>query len=424
MSAPDRSRTLIVADVDEARTLLRRSDAASRRAGLELIDGWVTLQPDTEAAEAILRAATLAYPVVRSHPVEPGVRFARVLCEVPRSVGVIEVEAAYLLSSEHVRRVLLHLLALRRDPAGVTAIAYLIGPDGPVDLVPLPAGELLTPVLDVVSAPALVPTLLHLAAIPGWTWHAGAILEQLVAEDRLDAVHLERIDTALGDLVGALVTTCDRARLVSSDRPDAVRAERHRLRRLASLLGARRSPAATVALLRMLGSADPQVSAIAAAAAVSAGCAVAPDRIELLAREPVALAELWSAFGHDAVEHIPAAWRTGRARAEAELLRWLSGSTELGRTPDEVEHVAAVAAGERTGDGSVHLFRFRMRSPHWSSARGWMIGAAGPYRCDGTEAAEEAFASSVYLAEDDADADGHLDAILDSLGVWPDGDGA
>ena len=68
-------------------------------------------------------------------------------------------------------------------------------------------------------------------------------------------------------------------------------------------------------------------------------------------------------------------------------------------------------------------FRFRLRAPHWSCARGWMIGAAGPFRDDGAAAVGvEPFASSVYSAEDDDELDGHLDAILEELGAWSDTD--
>ncbi|HNE37518.1 MAG TPA: hypothetical protein PKZ82_13485, partial [Microthrixaceae bacterium] len=57
------------------------------------------------------------------------------------------------------------------------------------------------------------------------------------------------------------------------------------------------------------------------------------------------------------------------------------------------------------------------------SARGWMIGAAGPFDGDGSEVdGFDSFAVSVYSAEDDDDHDGHLDALLDSLGLWPDAD--
>ncbi len=116
-------------------------------------------------------------------------------------------------------------------------------------------------------------------------------------------------------------------------------------------------------------------------------------------------------------------WRSGAARAEGDLVRWLAADTELGAAPDEIEHLDRLTLGEHPDDGAVHLFRFRVRSPHWSSARGWMIGAAGPYADDGSKVVDaELIVSSVYSAEDHDDFDGHLDSILDGLGAWPEGD--
>ncbi len=86
------------------------------------------------------------------------------------------------------------------------------------------------------------------------------------------------------------------------------------------------------------------------------------------------------------------------------LTRWLAQVTELGRAPDEIEFL-----GERTmGAEAVHLFRFRMHAPHWSSARGWMIGAAG------------AFTYSCYAAEDECSLEEHVAEMRTTLADWPD----
>lgn len=421
---PGGAPSLTVKDIEDARLLLRRSDAMSRREGLEMIDGWGRRHPDADAARQVLRAMTLAYPRVGPRQVDPAVRFGRLLFGCPRAVAVAEVEAAYLLSAERVRRVLLHLLALRRDTSGVAALGHLIGADGPQDLLPLPTTGLLSPVLDVVSAPELVPALVHVSVRPGWTWHAVDLLEQMVVDGRVDVAASGRIVEGLGPVVEELTATCDRATAVGDATVDAARVARFRLRCLVSLFLALAPVDESHALKRVLASADPRVSVIGAVALVRAGRAVAPERLELLARDPEALAELFDGFAADGdLRHVPSRWRTGRARAEAELVRWLAGETELATAPDEIEHVGTVAAGGHPDDGAVHLFRFRLRAPHWSCARGWMIGAAGPFRDDGAAAVGvEPFASSVYSAEDDDELDGHLDAILEELGAWSDTD--
>lgn len=434
-----------VAEIEAAQTLLRRSDEVSRRDGLVMIDGWGDRIPDEAAARVLLRAMTVAYPTLRSSHADPALRFGHILCRCPRSVSVAEIEGAYLVSAARVRRLLLHVLALRRDAPGVSALSYLIGSDGPVELLPPPAGDLLSPVLDVVSAPDLVPALVHVASRPGWTWSAVGVLEHLVADGRIESGTRSQIVAGLEPVVGCLVTACDQAAGSDVTVTDVTRAERFRLRSLVSLFGILGSDAAGGVLLRVLSSADARVSAMGAAALASAGRPVAPERLDLVARDPEARAELFDALiAHDGLHHAPERWRNGHARAEAELVRWLTGVAELGTAPDEIEHVAAVpaygdsavgdsAVGDSADgdsadgddvDGVVHLFRFRQHWPHWSCARGWMIGAAGPLLDDGTvPAGDELFVSSVYAAEDDYDIEGHLDSILDALGSWPDADG-
>ncbi len=455
---------LTVDEVDRVRALLRRSDETSRLAGLELIDSWGERRPGPASAEALLKAATVAYPWVRSQRADPAIRLARVLCRAPRSVKVRDVEAAYLMSAERVRRVLLHLLALRRDAEGTVALAFLIGPDGPTDLLPLPTGGLLSPALAADEAAELVPSLVHVAGRTGWAWHAAELLEHLVVSGRLDAAQQEHVAARLAPVVSSLVEACDRAmieapvvaavRAGANDRTsdqgpegmdrvgaggpvrqplehpaeragrDRTRADRYRLRSLVSLFRALPPDAAAPVLRRVLASADSRVSALGATALVAAGQRIAPERLDLVARDPEARAELLDGlFDLDRAAELSPEYRSGQARAEAELVRWLSADTELGSRPDELEHLERLAAGEHPDDGVVHLFRFRLRAPHWSSARGWMVGAAGPYREDGSVAdGFEAFASSVYSAEDDDHIDGHLDTILDSLGAWPDAD--
>jgi hypothetical protein len=433
-SDPGGAPHLTTSEVEAARALLRRSDEASRRSGLTMVDRWGDRRPDRAAARALLKAATLAYPWVRSQRVDPALRLARLLCRSPRSVDVRDVEAAYLVSAERIRRVLLHLLALRRDAEGVVSLSFLIGPDGPADLLPLPTGGLLTPALSVPGAADLVPSLVHVASRPGWAWHAAELLQQLVTEGRLDGSQHRQVADGLAPVVSSLVQTCDRATLVADaaakvDRPDgtardATRADRFRLRSLVSLFRALPSDVAAPVLHRVLASADARVSAMGLTALLAADRPVASERLDLVARDPEARAELIDGLAEiERLSDLAPRWRSGRSRAEAELVRWLAADTELGTPPDELEHLVTIAAGEHPDDGAVHLFRFRLRSPHWSSARGWMVGAAGPFREDGSVAdGFEAFASSVYAAEDEDDLDGHLDAILDALGTWPDAD--
>jgi hypothetical protein len=424
-----------VEEVADVRGLLRQPDVASRRLALERMDAWSARTLDEDSASAVLRAATQSYPWLRGERTDPADRFAQVLWRWPDSVAVAEVEGAYLIAADRVRRSLLHLLALRRDRAGIASIAFLIGPDGPSDLLPLPTAGLLDPVLDVVVAPSLVPALVSVAARRGWAWHAADLLRRLAVDGRLDDDAVDVVVRGMVPLVEELVAGCDRAvggdpavaAEVAGERPsvrsDPSRADRHRLRAVLGLLAELPSGGVQPALLRALAAADPRVAADAAVALVVRGRELPPERLSLIARDAEARGTLIDGLDHvGRIELLEPEARTGRMRAEADLVSWLAVETELGRAPDEIEHVESLATPPEVGGiGEVHLFRFRVRAPHWSSARGWMIGAAGPYRPDGTPGdGAPPFASSIYGAEDEDAPTGHLESILESLAAWPD----
>jgi hypothetical protein len=418
-------------DVAEVRALLRQPDVASRRNALERMDAWAGLALGPGTASAVLRAATQSYPWLRGERTDPADRFAHLLRAQPAAVPVGEVEGAYLVASDRVRRSLLHLLALRRDRDGLASVGFLIGPDGPTDLLPLPTAGLLDPVLDCVTAPALAPALVSVAGRRGWAWHAADLLRRLAHDDRLDAPTVVLVVDGIVPLVDALVDTCDRSSgppagtdLDAEALADHTRADRHRIRALLQLLADLPSDDVLVALRRALAAADPRVAALGAVALVQRDRIVAPERLTLIARDAAARGVLVDGLEEQGrLDLLPPDVRTGRLRAEADLVRWLAADTELGRPPDEVEHVRVLPQAGAPDGGLVHLFRFRVRAPHWSCARGWMIGAAGPYQPDGSVAPGVArFASSVYGAEDEDDPTGHLDAILESMVTWPDPD--
>ncbi len=413
-------------DIAASRALLRRGDAASRRAALDRMDGWAGRRLGPGVASAVLRAATQSYPWLRGERTDPSERFAGLLWSEPAALSVAEVEGAYLIASDRVRRSLLHLLALRRDRDGLSSLEFLIGPDGPTDLLPLPTTGLLDPVLDIAAAPRLVPALVSVAARRGWAWHAADLLRRLAADGRLDDGSISAVVEGIVPLVVELVDSCDRAERVEGERGDPTRADRHRLRALTQLLADLPTDGVSPALWRSLAAADPRIAAHGAVGLVARERSVAPERFALIARDAEARWTLVQGLqGAGRLDLVEPETHDGRHRAESDLVRWLSTETELGRHPDELEHVTSIPTGAPPEGGEVHLFRFRMRAPHWSCARGWMIGAAGPYLSDGTTGhGVEPFASSMYAAEDEDDPGGHLNAILESLAIWPDSDDA
>ncbi|MFZ5476421.1 MAG: hypothetical protein ACOZNI_06550 [Myxococcota bacterium] len=78
---------------------------------------------------------------------------------------------------------------------------------------------------------------------------------------------------------------------------------------------------------------------------------------------------------HGATDLAAERWRTGEARSEGDLVRWLRFPTELDAFPDEV----ALAARGYVGEERWFVWRFRVDEPHWAARDGWMMGVSGPW---------------------------------------------
>lgn len=421
-----------VDQVAELRSLFRRRDRAARQLGLALLRAWSPADLDATGARAVLEAAGGSYPPIDGELTDPAELLAQLLWGAPQLVVPADVLRVYVVAGVRARRALVHLLARRGGVAGLAGLEVLIGEYADPDTVPDPTTPLLEPLLTHQDLDRVVALLIVQLARPAWRWHAADLLGRIlrsngVSRDRLDALCHE-----LAAAVEQLVDRCDAA--AGSDRRggDPARDARETLAAMAALV-ARLDAEAPVgeaaaalerAVLRMLGSADPQVAALAAVQRVRSAAAIAPERLSLLARDPIARVTLFEGIG-DSVEslrlHDPN--YDELAIAEGHLVRFLSEVTELGRAPDEIEFVQHApvggpiddngaddqgAEGSGAGAATVQVFRFRMHAPHWSSARGWMIGATG------------AFTTTCYHAEDDATVAEHVEAMRISLEEWPD----
>ncbi|CAN5591728.1 hypothetical protein BH10ACT3_BH10ACT3_04990 [soil metagenome] len=413
-----------VDEVAELRSLLRRRDIAARQLALGILATWSGEHLDQVGGRAVLEAASGRYPSVARDTSHPAETLARMLWAQPRLVPVGDVLRVFIISGERSRRAFLHLLALRGDDDGLRGLEFLLGPDGPSDLIPVPTTPLLDPILDHPDVTRLVPMFVALGHRPGWTWHVAGLLHELQIHGRLNGDERAEVVQGLGTLVSHSVDACDR--MVVEDRRDHVdtldgsRTDRERVSSLAKLLVSMPGDASLAPLFRMLSSADPRVSAVGAVALVERRQPVGSDRFEMLARDPAALSTLYRGLAAlDATCLIPERYLEPELLAQADLVRWLSNITELGRAPDEIEPIASRQVridgaddglGGRTGvyDAEVHLFRFRMRAPHWSHARGWMIGTAGEWTY------------SCYAAEDAQSLDDHIESVRMAASRWPD----
>lgn len=400
-------------EVAELMSLLRRPDPVVRQVAYGVLDGWSGADLDDVGARAVLEASAGSYPSLPGDHRNPGESLVRLLWECPRLVPADEVLRAFLLAGDRARRAQIHLLALRRDNDGLAALESLFAPEGPGEVVPVALMPVLDPLLDVGQRERVVAMLRAVVFREGWVWHAADLLVRLqrVAAFRLD--EQMAILSTVTALVDELVDDCDRAYTASRHGSERARRKRESLACVARLLDHLPDADPEVPLNRMVASADPRVSAMGAARLVRDGAPLAPERLGLIARDAVALADLYDGLEAGGVLGALPEEVDQVAVYEANLARWLSEVTELGRAPDEIELV-----GTRSGPASiddvggtsavVFLFRFRLRVPHWSAARGWMIGVAGPWT------------GSCYLAEDECGADEHVEAVRSSLATWPD----
>ena len=84
---------------------------------------------------------------------------------------------------------------------------------------------------------------------------------------------------------------------------------------------------------------------------------------------------------HNKTNLFPKAYYTIVKGAESNLVNWLEFPTELGASPDEIEHVKRVTFDFDEESNFVHyeVFKYRVDEPHWAAKDGWMLGVVGPY---------------------------------------------
>ena len=366
-------------DIARLRARLRLTDPTARSESVVELKAWQGAGLAEGAAPAVLSAATVGYPWVDSVPDDPGELLVQLLWQDPRGVPTGELERAYVFCAEKARRAILRTLALRRDAEAIDALVHLLGLDGPVDLLPVPTEDLLRPLVDVPGVERLVGVLVATAWRRGWVPVVvdvvGAVLERGLLSDS----EAREACVELAPLMTSLVDTCDRAATMS-DRGAMGRADRERAALLTPIFGEIRSEESLLVLRRVLASADPKLAASAAVALARRGEVVGEDRVALIARDPEARRLLLgglSALGRGF--ELPDDLRSEVAIAESDVVSYLAGRKQLGAPPDEIEHRGVFATPLEWGRGITHLFAFRVRAPHWSSQRGWMLAAAGPF---------------------------------------------
>lgn len=397
-----------------------------------------------DVATTILACACGTYPVLDDDAMSPADMLVQLLWASPDSVSAAQIKDAYLIATRPVRRSLLHLLSLHSSEQAVTVLAHLVGPTGPRELAPAPIRVLLAPLLrhidtdrignDVISR-ELVPTAVWLCSQPDWVFEATRFLKAWcdVAQhsplglfgvaEKAD-INISAALQTLSDQMQVHIAACNHYWDVtqSSDfdaatspwaqaaLTDPVRGDRFRIEAMlevvesfamgphdaASVSAHEISDQACRVAHRVLMSADPQVSAMGAVTLLRTHSRVGLDRLGMIVRDPAARQRLYDGLHTipNWVDHTDAVpgeypdwWTDQRLRAESGVVAWLCEVTQLGCPPHEIEWIATVDSA--TEFGSVDVFRFRMRDPHWSTGRGWMIAVGGPVVRSDFEAEDE-----------------------------------
>ncbi len=414
MAARGARGRITTSDVEAVRARLRLAAPHARMEAVDELKSWQGAPVDRATGSAVLRAATVGYPWVAEVPDDVGELLVQLLWTEPRVVSRTELETAYSFCAERARRSILRTLALRADSEALETVQHLIGIDGPADLLPVPTSDLLNPLLVVPGVASLAPALVSAAYRRGWASHAGALLHDMARRGRLSPARCEEVSNGLAPLVVGLVDTCDRGATISN-RGALVRVDRQRLASLVPLFAELSCDGSSQVLRRVLACADPRVAAEAAVALTRRRERVGHDRLELVARDPEARAVLLGGLmGMGRGFELPSSLRSDVALAEADVVQWLASSTQLGTAPDEVEHRGVVPAPVEWGTGLIQVFAFRVRPPHWSAERGWMLAAAGPFDplAQLMPARSDGFAvQSLYASEDGDGLERHVLAI-------------
>jgi hypothetical protein len=131
------------------------------------------------------------------------------------------------------------------------------------------------------------------------------------------------------------------------------------------------------ALRKGLDSKSIRLRAFAALSLLSRKEEVPGSVLEGLARNLSGRSILWDGLTkRKLTDRFPAAFRTPKALAEADLVHWLQYPTELGYAPKEIELLAAVRYVE-SGKAQL-LYVFKFRHPHSEEGK-WRVGVSGPF---------------------------------------------
>jgi hypothetical protein len=204
---------------------------------------------------------------------------------------------------------------------------------------------------------------------------------------------------------------------------ERARSLRRRAGILLDLMGFQADEESGAALQTALGSADPRVRLYAVRARLRRGGPLTAADVLPIADSPETRRSLYD-FLKPAkkVSLMPRGRRTQKAMAEADMVRWLGFSTELGHPPDALEAMHVVTLEDpAAGPIDWHILRFRSDALDWAD-KGWMVGVSGPWvRKEGPAGRARGDTLSTYEAWTDRTPEQHAASVRELTDEWQPG---
>ncbi|MBO0823774.1 MAG: hypothetical protein J2P27_07920 [Actinobacteria bacterium] len=414
------------ADVEQLQQVLMTPAKDDRQAALERLRSWKSTPIDREAAHALLTAAALDFPAVPgTYSPVPSEELVRLLWDQPQAPDPRFVEQILPSLPKDAQLAAIRLLA--SNPNGAVPLADVLRAIAGGQLIVTPGfWPVLMPLQRFPHASGeLAGPLTALLSRAEWTNDAGAVLLSFAKASALDEEQRSELAGWLADqlprrlygLADTLSAQGMEARWSEDGGYSPARAAAGLLLDLASHI---RDDRLAAALQQAAEHLDPWLVTWGVLGLARLGHEPPGAAIEIAAADPecrlVVLDGLTELGMADLIDD---RWRTQLSIAEADMVRWLTFPSELGRPPTQIEHIQAFTIDEDGKPADLFLFKFRTDPPHWSADDGWMVGVSGPFRqADSPTIQSGGMTFSRFESLDSRSPAEHLEALAGTIREW------
>ncbi len=389
-------------------------DEIARNARYDFRDVTRDMRLDVKQAIAAIDFATdPALPRPENHWEDASADLLQLLWNQPYPELVPRVVQVYGGARNALRLSLLTLVASASTREAAEAVAALVGEHGFPDVTFPRLFSELNGLLD--HADVLFPVIFERAG--ELQVDVGNILLAALAEDRLPASTIDELAPhALRSLESAIeqARPFQRAEGIEWRFEEEYAQARSEAGFFADLMGTIKAKEAIPLLRAALELHDPWIKLFAATSLLRLEGDVKSSMIESIAACHETRAILFSLLDRlGQLGSFPAEQATLDAFAAADMVEWLKFPTELGREPESIEKMATFETEDASGTLVLYVWRFIGHEDEWVAATSGMYekeGVPGPVQGSAT--------FSRFEPWDDKDAEGHAQAILDTLESW------